>query len=79
MNEVTLWFMPAAMLAAVLVFLVWPVFGLLPTLSFALVNAVVVLITACPRTMGLVMPTSIAVGAGRDVEVGVLFHKDEAL
>ena len=78
-DKVTLWFVPAVMLAAVLTFLVWLVFGPSPALSFALVNAVAVLIIACPCAMGLATPTSIMVGTGRGAEMGVLFRKGEAL
>ncbi|EMB2839730.1 heavy metal translocating P-type ATPase [Ectopseudomonas guguanensis] len=78
-DKVTLWFVPAVMLAAVLTFLVWLVFGPSPALSFALVNAVAVLIIACPCAMGLATPTSIMVGTGRGAEIGVLFRKGEAL
>nr|WP_280634405.1 heavy metal translocating P-type ATPase [Pollutimonas harenae] len=78
-DKVTLWFVPAVMLAALLTFLVWLVFGPSPALSFALVNAVAVLIIACPCAMGLATPTSIMVGTGRGAEMGVLFRKGEAL
>ncbi len=78
-DKVTLWFVPAVMLAAVLTFLVWLVFGPSPALSFALVNAVAVLIIACPCAMGLATPNSIMVGTGRGAEMGVLFRKGEAL
>ena len=78
-DKVTLWFVPAVMLAAVLTFLVWLVFGPSPALSFALVNAVAVLIIACPCAMGLATPTSIMVGTGRGAEMGVLFRTGEAL
>jgi Au+-exporting ATPase len=50
-----------------------------PALTFALVNAVAVLIIACPCAMGLATPTSIMVGTGRGAELGVLFRKGEAL
>ncbi|MGC4028669.1 MAG: heavy metal translocating P-type ATPase [Steroidobacteraceae bacterium] len=78
-DKVTLWFVPAVMLAAVLTFLVWLVFGPPPALTFALVNAVAVLIIACPCAMGLATPTSIMVGTGRGAELGVLFRRGEAL
>ncbi|WP_372242400.1 heavy metal translocating P-type ATPase [Pseudomonas sp. CFSAN084952] len=78
-DKVTLWFVPTVMLAAVLTFLVWMVLGPSPALSFALVNAVAVLIIACPCAMGLATPTSIMVGTGRGAEMGVLFRKGEAL
>lgn len=78
-DKVTLWFVPAVMLAALLTFGVWLVFGPAPALTYALVNAVAVLIIACPCAMGLATPTSIMVGTGRGAELGVLFRKGEAL
>ncbi|WP_300087691.1 heavy metal translocating P-type ATPase [uncultured Nitrosomonas sp.] len=78
-DKVTLWFVPAVMLAAVITFAVWLIFGPPPALTFALVNAVAVLIIACPCAMGLATPTSIMVGIGRGAEMGVLFRKGEAL
>jgi Cu+-exporting ATPase len=78
-DKVTMWFVPAVMAAAALTFLVWLVFGPDPALTFALVNAVAVLIIACPCAMGLATPTSIMVGTGRAAELGVLFRKGEAL
>ncbi|NBJ09772.1 heavy metal translocating P-type ATPase [Microvirga arsenatis] len=78
-DRVTAWFVPAVMGAAALTFLVWLVFGPDPALTFALVNAVAVLIIACPCAMGLATPTSIMVGTGRAAELGVLFRQGEAL
>ncbi|WP_275296020.1 heavy metal translocating P-type ATPase [Pseudoroseomonas ludipueritiae] len=78
-DRVTMWFVPAVMAAAALTFAVWLVFGPDPALTFALVNAVAVLIIACPCAMGLATPTSIMVGTGRAAELGVLFRKGEAL
>lgn len=78
-DKVTMWFVPAVIAAAMLTFLVWIVFGPSPALTFALVNAVAVLIIACPCAMGLATPTSIMVGTGRAAELGVLFRKGEAL
>ncbi|MCC6916666.1 heavy metal translocating P-type ATPase [Nitrosomonas sp.] len=78
-DKVTLWFVPAVMLAAVITFAVWLIFGPAPALTFALVNAVAVLIIACPCAMGLATPTSIMVGIGRGAEMGILFRKGEAL
>lgn len=78
-DKVTLWFVPAVMVAAALTFLIWLLFGPTPALTFALVNAVAVLIIACPCAMGLATPTSIMVGTGRAAELGVLFRKGEAL
>jgi len=78
-DKVTLWFVPVVMLAAAITFVVWLIFGPAPALTFALVNAVAVLIIACPCAMGLATPTSIMVGIGRGAEMGILFRKGEAL
>ena len=78
-DKVTMWFVPAVMTAAALTFVVWMIFGPSPALTFALVNAVAVLIIACPCAMGLATPTSIMVGTGRGAELGILFRKGEAL
>jgi Cu+-exporting ATPase len=78
-DRVTGWFVPAVIAAATVTFLAWLTFGPSPALSFALVNAVAVLIIACPCAMGLATPTSIMVGTGRAAEAGILFRKGEAL
>lgn len=78
-DKVTVWFVPVVMGVAALTFAIWLVFGPDPALTFALVNAVAVLIIACPCAMGLATPTSIMVGTGRAAELGVLFRKGEAL
>jgi cation transport ATPase len=78
-DKVTLWFVPAVMVLAALTFLAWWIWGPDPRLTFALVNAVAVLIIACPCAMGLATPTSIMVGTGRGAEMGVLFRRGEAL
>lgn len=78
-DRVTMWFVPVVMGLAALTFGAWLYFGPSPALSFALVNAVAVLIIACPCAMGLATPTSIMVATGRGAELGVLFRKGEAL
>jgi P-type Cu+ transporter len=78
-DRVTLVFVPVVIGMALLTFAVWLAFGPQPALTFALVNAVAVLIIACPCAMGLATPTSIMVGTGRAAELGVLFRKGEAL
>ncbi len=78
-DRVTAWFVPAIMVCALLTFLVWLWLGPTPSLSYALVNAVAVMIIACPCAMGLATPTSIMVGTGRAAELGVLFRQGDAL
>lgn len=78
-DRVTLYFVPAIMAIAAVTFLVWLFAGPEPALTFALVNAVAVLIIACPCAMGLATPTSIMVGTGRAAELGILFRNGTAL
>lgn len=78
-DRVTAWFVPVVIAVAVLTFIAWLTFGPSPAVTFALVNAVAVLIIACPCAMGLATPTSIMVGTGRAAEFGILFRKGEAL
>ncbi|MFV0244413.1 MAG: heavy metal translocating P-type ATPase, partial [Qingshengfaniella sp.] len=78
-DRVTLWFVPAVMAVAALTFLGWLLFGPEPALSLALVNAVAVLIIACPCAMGLATPVSIMTGTGRAAELGILFRDGAAL
>jgi heavy metal translocating P-type ATPase len=76
-DRVTRWFVPAVLALALLTVAAWLVFGRDPAL--ALVNAVAVLIIACPCAMGLATPVSILVGTGRGAALGVLFRRGEAL
>lgn len=78
-DKVTGWFVPAVMLIALITLAVWWLFGPEPALSFALVNAVAVLIIACPCAMGLAIPVSIMVASGRAAQFGVLFRHGQAL
>ncbi len=78
-DKVTGWFVPAVMAAAALTFVLWLAIGGTAMLGYALVNAIAVLIIACPCAMGLATPTSIMVGTGRAAEFGVLFRRGDAL
>lgn len=78
-NQVTLWFVPIVMSLAVITFIIWMIAANESALSFALVNAVAVLIVACPCAMGLATPVSIMVGTGRAAESGILIRNGEAL
>ncbi|WP_323814716.1 heavy metal translocating P-type ATPase [Cellvibrio sp. NN19] len=78
-DKITGWFVPVVIGIALLTFAAWFVFGPEPSLGFALVNAVAVLIIACPCAMGLATPTSIMVGTGRAATMGLLFRRGSAL
>jgi Cu+-exporting ATPase len=73
------YFVPAVVLVAILTFIVWALFGPEPAMAYALVNAVAVLIIACPCALGLATPMSIMVGTGRGATAGVLIKNAEAL
>ena len=78
-DRVAAWFVPAVILAAVLTFMAWSFLGPAPRLANALVNAVAVLIIACPCALGLATPMAIMVGTGRGATAGVLIKNGEAL
>jgi Cu+-exporting ATPase len=73
------WFVPGVFVAAVATFIAWAVWGPAPSLAYAFVNSVAVLIIACPCALGLATPMSIMVGTGRGAIVGVLIRNGEAL
>jgi Cu+-exporting ATPase len=72
-------FVPTVAAVAAITFLIWYIFGPEPHLAYAVVNAVAVLIIACPCALGLATPMSIMVGVGRGAQAGVLFKNAEAL
>ncbi len=78
-DQVSGWFVPAVVLAAVVTFAVWALIGPEPRLAYAVVNAVAVLIIACPCALGLATPVSIMVATGKGATAGVLFRDAEAI
>lgn len=76
---ISAYFVPAVIGVALVTFIVWYIIGPQPVLSFALLNAVAVLIIACPCALGLATPTAIMVGTGKGAENGVLIRSGEAL
>jgi len=78
-DRVAGWFVPAVVAVAVITFIVWALVGPQPRMGYALVNAVAVLIIACPCALGLATPMSIMVGTGRGAGEGVLLKNAEAL
>jgi Cu+-exporting ATPase len=78
-DKVAGWFVPAVIAIDVLTFIGWAVFGPEPRFAYAIVNAVAVLIIACPCALGLATPMAIMVGTGRGARAGVLIKNAEAL
>jgi len=78
-DHVAGYFVPAVVAVSILTSIAWALWGPEPRLAYALVNAVAVLIIACPCALGLATPMSIMVGTGRGATAGVLFRKAEAL
>ena len=78
-DRVSSYFVPAVILASLIAFVLWASFGPEPRLVYALVNAVAVLIIACPGALGLATPMSVMVGTGRAARAGVLLKNAEAL
>ena len=73
------YFVPIVILVAIITFVIWAIYGPEPRMAYALLNAVAVLIIACPCALGLATPMSIMVGTGRGATAGVLIRNAEAL
>ena len=78
-DTVSGYFVPAVIAVAVITFVIWSILGPAPAMAYALVNAVSVLIIACPCALGLATPMSIMVGVGRAAQAGVLIKNAEAI
>jgi Cu+-exporting ATPase len=78
-DRVAAWFVPTVVLVAVLTFAVWALWGPSPSLAYGLINAVAVLIIACPCALGLATPMSIMVAVGKGATAGVLFRDAAAI
>ncbi|WP_375203764.1 copper-transporting P-type ATPase [Hyphococcus sp.] len=78
-DTVSGWFVPAVVVISIITFIVWSLFGPEPAMAFATVNAVAVLIIACPCALGLATPMSIMVGTGKGAQNGILIKNAEAL
>jgi Cu+-exporting ATPase len=78
-DRVSAWFVPAVIAIALMTFAAWAIAGPEPRMAYAIVNAVAVLIIACPCALGLATPISIMVAAGRGATMGVLFRNAEAI
>ncbi|WP_144097309.1 heavy metal translocating P-type ATPase [Croceicoccus sediminis] len=78
-DQVAAWFVPSVVVIAVVTFIVWAIWGPFPALAYALVNAIAVLIIACPCALGLATPMSIMTGTGKGAQHGILIRNAEAL
>lgn len=78
-DKVASFFVPVVFVIAVLTFIVWALFGPAPSLAYAIVNSVAVLIIACPCALGLATPMSVMVATGKGATAGVLFKNAEAI
>lgn len=78
-DVVSSYFVPAVILIAIITFVVWATVGPEPRMAYAIINAVAVLIIACPCALGLATPMSIMVATGKGAQAGVLFKNAEAI
>ena len=78
-DQVSAWFVPSVMMIALVTFIGWAAAGPQPRMAYAVVNAVAVLIIACPCALGLATPMSIMVATGKGATMGVLFKNAEAI
>ncbi len=78
-DKVAGWFVPIVIVTSIVTFIVWAIFGPEPAMAYAMVNAIAVLIIACPCALGLATPMSIMVGTGKGAQNGVLIKNAEAL
>jgi Cu+-exporting ATPase len=78
-DQVSGWFVPAVIIVALLTAVIWAIWGPPPSLAYAVVNAVAVLIIACPCALGLATPMSIMVGVGRGAQLGILVRNAETI
>lgn len=78
-DQVSGYFVPAVIFISVITFIIWSVWGPEPKLAYAIVNAIAVLIIACPCALGLATPMSIMVGIGRGAQAGILIKNAETI
>src|SRR5690606_25880871 len=78
-DKISAWFVPTVVIISVITFAVWAIWGPDPAYVYALVNAIAVLIIACPCALGLATPMSVMVGVGKGAQNGVLIKNAEAI
>jgi Cu+-exporting ATPase len=78
-DRVSAWFVPAVVASAIVTFVAWGLWGPQPAMAYAIINAVAVLIIACPCALGLATPMSIVAATGKGAENGILFRNAEAV